>query len=132
MILTDKVDDVGAPAENLQMFEYGFFGYYSGLGCTYASQYDSKVIPLIHQSVNPSRKPAQVRHLTQKPALDIHLDSNRSVTATVGRISNGTDAPMTSPFRVCKSSVGDRVAGGVDIVRYLKNVSASERKSSQA
>ena len=39
--------------------------------------------------------------ITQNPALDTHLDSNRNTTATVGRISSGMEAPIISPPRLC-------------------------------
>ena len=71
------------------------------------------------------------RQLTQKPALDTHLDNNRSATATVGRMSNVTDAPITSPLRSCASSLGDRLTGGRDMFNPQRKESARERKSSQ-
>ena len=42
--------------------------------------------------------------ITQKRALDTHLDSNRNATATVGRINSGTEAPIISPLRLCSRS----------------------------
>ena len=69
---------------------------------------------LASQSV-PLPWSAAVRHLTQKPAREIHLDSNLKATAAVGRINNGTDAPMTSALRDCISSLGGRVSGSSDI-----------------
>lgn len=112
---TDEVDDAGTPAEKLRIYEYGHLCR-SGLGDTYAGQYDREIIPLIARSAvfSPST-PARVGCLTQKPAFDIHLDSSRSATATVGRTSNGTDAPIISPLRVCTSSLGGRANGSNDI-----------------
>ena len=80
-----------------------------------------------------------VKHLTQKPARDVHLDNNRSATARVGRRSKGTDAPMISPLRLCDSSAGDKGTGNVDmfgtqgvtaqrIVRRFKNAVGDAQK----
>lgn len=70
---------------------------------------------MMMRSVISSSMSAHIRPLTQKPALDIHLDNKRSVTAAVGRMSNGTAAPMTSFFRLCISSLGARVSVCSDI-----------------
>ena len=82
---------------------------------TYAGQYDGHIIPLVTWSVNPPPTPEHVYYPTQKPALDIRLDNKRSVTARVGRMSNGTDAPMTWSLRLSSNSVGDKVAVNVDM-----------------
>lgn len=91
--------------------------FYISRQIAYAGQDDCHIVPLVIRSVTVSSMSASVSRLTQKPALDIHLDNNLKVTARVGRISNGTDAPMTSPLRLCSSSPGDRVAGSSDIFR---------------
>ena len=68
---------------------------------------------------------------TQKPALEIHLDNRRSATATVGRMSNVTDAPITSALRYCTSSLGDKVTDGRDMLNPQRKEDAREGKSSQ-
>ena len=97
--LTDEVGDTRTPAEELRIREYDFFPV-GVLGATYAGQHNGIIIPLCPWSVIPRPVWAHVRHLTQKPALEVHLDNNRNATAKVGRISRGTDAPITSPVRV--------------------------------
>lgn len=63
-------------------------------------------------------------HHTQKPALEIYLDNNLNVTARVGKISKGTDAPMTSPLRLWSNSFGDKGAGKSDMFNGAQGMSA--------
>ena len=90
---------------------------------TYAGNYDCQIVPLfilLAQSfffgLAMKGKGVWWHNPTQNPALDIHLDNNLSVTARVGRMSNGTDAPMSAPLRLCNSSVGGRSAGSSDML----------------
>lgn len=102
---------------------------------TYAGNYDGQIIPLFILLALPFSFCYAIRKRrrpTQKPALDIHLDNNLNVTARVGRMSKGTDAPMTAPLRLCSSSSGGR-AGSSDMFSssQQKKGGAGERKSSQ-
>lgn len=140
--LTDEVDDVGTPTENLGICKYGL-GSTTGLPLARGT---------LHRQLRLSDHPTDTlfcqsclsllpcdgkkrRHPTQKPALDIHLDNNLKVTARVGRMSNGTDPPMTSPLRFCSSSLAGRATGSSDMFnstalkRRAAQVSASQVKS---
>ena len=124
MRLTDEVDNVGTPAEKLRGCEHEILPRL-GLEGTYAGQYDCIIVPLLAQSITYSPMWMSLfTCLTQKPALDVHLDNNRSVTATVGRTSNGTDPPMISLLRVCTNSLGVRETGGSDIIGTSRTTGA--------
>lgn len=68
----------------------------------YQSQNHNIIIPLV---VVNSTYLSHVRHmLTQYPALDIHLDSSRRMTVTVGNTIRATDAPTIWPERSLNNS----------------------------
>ncbi|CAD6593928.1 MAG: hypothetical protein ASARMPREDX12_007829 [Alectoria sarmentosa] len=100
-IMHYEVVNVGTPREKLRICNY-----------------DSQIIPLFTESVlsfTSAKRSERRRHPTQKPAFDMYLDSKRKITATVGRISSGIEAPITCPPRLCSSSLDDRVTGSSDM-----------------
>ena len=115
MRLTDEIDNIWTPAKDLRAYEYGPF---SDSTVRVHTQASTMVTSSHYQNSQSSllRNPIGIRYRTQKPALDVHLDNKRRATASVGRRSNGTDAPMTWPLRSCDNSAGDKVGSGVAMV----------------
>lgn len=95
----------------------------------YHCQNHCSVIPLSTTSILLlSSHVAALRVRTQNPALDIHLDSSRNVTAKVGRRNKVIDDPRISPSRF-SNRVGSVFGLGAAIAPVPASMSVFSRAS---